>query len=119
MIVDDERALVALAEEITAGLGYEPVGFASSSAALQAFQAAPQRFDAVLTDESMPELSGTELAREIRRIRPTVPIIVMSGYGGTQLANRAAEVGVNVVLRKPLHSRDLAESLARVLQPVY
>ncbi|HEY0803387.1 MAG TPA: response regulator, partial [Steroidobacteraceae bacterium] len=118
MIVDDERALVALAEEITAGLGYEPVGFASSSAALQAFQAAPQRFDAVLTDESMPELPGTELAREIRRIRPTVPIIVMSGYGGAQLANRAAEVGVNAVLRKPLHSRDLAESLARVLQPV-
>jgi CheY-like chemotaxis protein len=117
MIVDDERALVALAEEITAGLGYEPVGFASSSAALEAFEAAPHRFDVILTDESMPDLPGTELAREIRRIRPTVPIIVMSGYGGSQLANRAAEIGVNAVLRKPLHSRDLAESLARVLRP--
>jgi PAS domain S-box-containing protein len=119
MIVDDERALVALAEEITAGLGYEPVGFDSSSAALRAFQAAPQRFDAILTDESMPDLPGTELAREIRRIRPTVPIIVMSGYGGSQLANRAAEIGVNAVLRKPLHRRDLAESLARVLRTVF
>jgi CheY-like chemotaxis protein len=118
MIVDDEPALVGLAEEITAGLGYEPVGFASSNAALNAFQAAPQRFDVVLTDESMPDLLGTELAREIRRIRPTVPIIVMTGYGGSQLANRAAEIGVNALLRKPLHSRDLAESLARVLQPV-
>jgi PAS domain S-box-containing protein len=116
MIVDDERALVALAEEITAGLGYEPVGFASSSAALQAFQAAPQRFDVVVTDESMPDLQGTELAREIRRIRPALPIIIMSGYGGAQLANRAAEIGVNALLRKPLHSRDLAESLARVLR---
>jgi nitrogen-specific signal transduction histidine kinase/ActR/RegA family two-component response regulator len=118
MIVDDEHALVGLAEEITAGLGYEPVGFASSSAALQAFQAAPQRFDIILTDEAMPDLQGTELAREIRRIRPTVAIIVMSGYGGSQLANRAAAIGINAVLRKPLHSRDLAESLARVLRGV-
>jgi CheY-like chemotaxis protein len=115
MIVDDERQLVALAEEITAELGYEPVGFESSGAALEAFRAMPNRFDAVLTDESMPDLIGTELAHEIRRLRPAVPIILMSGYGGAQLTNRAAEVGVNEVLRKPLHRRDLAEALARVL----
>ena len=119
MIVDDEQALVALAEEITAGLGYEPVGFTSSGSALHAFEGAPDRFDVILTDESMPHLLGSELAREIRRIRPTVPIIVMSGYGGSQLANRAAEIGVNAVLRKPLHRRELAESLARALQPVH
>jgi PAS domain S-box-containing protein len=116
MIVDDERALVALAEEITAQLGYEPVGFDSSCAALEAFSAQPQRFDAVLTDESMPDLIGTELSFEIRRLRPEIPIILMSGYAGAQLTNRAAEIGVNEVLRKPLHRRDLAESLARVLE---
>ncbi len=119
MIVDDERPLVALAEEITAQLGYEPAGFDSSSAALKVFREAPQRFDAVLTDEAMPDLVGTELAREIRRLRPAVPIILMSGYGGTQLTNRAAEIGVNEVLRKPLHRRDLAEALARVLGSVH
>jgi PAS domain S-box-containing protein len=115
MIVDDERPLVALAEETAAHLGYEPVGFTSSSAALEAFRARPHRFDAVLTDEAMPELAGTELAHEIRRLRPAIPIILMSGYAGAQLTTRAAEIGVNEVLRKPLHSRDLAESLARVL----
>jgi PAS domain S-box-containing protein len=115
MIVDDERQLVALAEEIAAELGYEPVGFDSSAAALQAFRAMPQRFDAVLTDESMPDLIGTELAHEIRRLRPAIPIVLMSGYGGAMLSHRATEVGVNEVLRKPLHRRDLAESLARVL----
>jgi PAS domain S-box-containing protein len=115
MIVDDERQLVALAEEITAELGYEPVGFQSSCEALAAFRAMPQRFDAVLTDESMPDLIGTELAHEIRRLRPSLPIILMSGYGGAQLTNRATEIGVNEVLRKPLHRRDLAESLARAL----
>jgi PAS domain S-box-containing protein len=119
MIVDDERALVALAEEITAQLGYEPVGFDSSRAALEAFSAQPQRFDAVLTDEAMPDLVGTEFASEIRRLRPAIPIILMSGYGGAQLTNRAAEIGVNEVLRKPLHRRDLAESLARVLESVH
>jgi CheY-like chemotaxis protein len=119
MIVDDERPLVALAEEITAQLGYEPVGFDSSRAALEAFSAHPQRFDAVLTDEAMPDLVGTELASEIRRLRPAIPIILMSGYGGAQLTNRAAELGVNEVLRKPLHRRDLAESLARVLESAY
>jgi PAS domain S-box-containing protein len=118
MIVDDERPLVALAEEIIAGLGYEPVGFVSSSAALQAFRGEPDRFDLVLTDESMPDLLGTELAQAIRRLRPDIPIILMTGYGGTQLANRAADVGLSEVLRKPLHRRDLADSLARVLATV-
>jgi CheY-like chemotaxis protein len=115
MIVDDERALVALAEEMLAEFGYEPVGLDSSKAALQAFSADPRRFDLVLTDEAMPELVGTELALEIRRLRPDIPIIVMSGYSGGRLAQRAGSAGVNEVLRKPLQRRDLAESLARVL----
>jgi len=119
MIVDDERPLVALAEEIIADLGYEPVGFNSSGAALEAFRAAPDRFDLVLTDESMPDLLGTELAQAIRRLRPNIPIILMTGFGGTQMANRAADIGLSEVLRKPLHRRDLADSLARVLETVH
>jgi len=115
MIVDDERPLVALAKEMLAQLGYRPVGFESSSAALQAVRAEPQRFDLILTDEAMPDLVGTELAHEIRRIQPTLPIILMSGHGGAQLTQRAAAVGAKEVLRKPLQGRDLAESLARVL----
>ena len=119
MIVDDERPLVALTEEMLARIGYEPVGFDSSAAALRAFQAQPQRFDVILTDEAMPELTGTDLAREIRRLRPEVPIVLMSGYGGTQLTARAASHGVTEVLRKPLQSRELAETLARVLELVH
>jgi signal transduction histidine kinase/ActR/RegA family two-component response regulator len=116
LIVDDERTLVALAEETLAGLGYEPVGFDSSAAALQAFRLAPQRFDLVLTDENMPGLSGTEFTRELRQVRPGIPVVLMSGYGGAQLAERAAAAGVVEVLRKPLQRRDLAEALARTLR---
>jgi len=115
MIVDDERPLLRLAEETLAGLGYQPVSFESSGAALQAFRAEPHRFALILTDEAMPDLLGTELAQEIRRIHPAVPIILMSGHGGAQLTQNSAAVGAQEVLHKPLQSRDLAESLARVL----
>jgi CheY-like chemotaxis protein len=116
MIVDDERPLVELAEEIVAGLGYEPVGFSSSVAALDAFRAAPDRFAAVVTDESMPELPGTDMIAEFRQLRPRLPVILMSGHGDARLARRAAEVGIDEVLRKPLHRRDLAQAIARVLK---
>jgi len=116
MIVDDEPALVALAEETLAELGYEPVGFDSSVAALQAFCAEPKRFDLVLTDESMPDLTGTELARELRQLRPEISIILMSGYSSTQLSERAEAAGVIDVLRKPLVRRDIAVPVARALQ---
>jgi CheY-like chemotaxis protein len=115
MVVDDERTLVALAEQTLAELGYDPAGFESSSAALAAFRAEPGRYDLVLTDEAMPELSGVELAREIRRLRPELPIVLMSGYSGAQLTERAHAAGAAEVLRKPLVRRDIAEALGRAL----
>jgi DNA-binding NtrC family response regulator len=115
MIVDDDRALVQIAEEMLAALGYRPSGFTSGRAALQALAADPGRFDVLLIDEVMPELRGTALAREVRRLRPDVPIVVMSGYGGPDLVERAERAGVEAVLRKPLVSRDLAEPIARAI----
>ena len=116
MIVDDERSLVALAEETLAALGYEPAGFNSSVTALQAFRAEPQRYDLVLTDETMPDMSGVELLREIRKVRPDLPIVLMSGYSGERLTERARAAGAAEVLRKPLVRRDIAEALERALQ---
>ena len=65
LVVDDDRLMLSLAEEILAELGYEPVGYDSPQQALAAFETGPQRFDAVLVDERMPGLSGTELAARI------------------------------------------------------
>ena len=62
LLVDDEKSLVLLGEEMLAALGYEPVGYDSSAAALAAFRADPRRFDLVLTDEVMPGMTGSELA---------------------------------------------------------
>ena len=116
MIVDDEKPLVALTEEILAELGYEPIGFSSGPAALEAFRAAPHRFDIVLTDETMPEIIGTDFARQIALLRPDLPVVLMSGYGGAQLQARARAVGIREILRKPLQRKDIAESFGRVLR---
>jgi PAS domain S-box-containing protein len=115
LVVDDEAALVAVTEEMLTELGYDPVGDVSSTAALQLFGAAPGRFDAVLTDEMMPDLTGTQLAREIHALRPEIPVILMSGRGGDEMSQRAAAAGVREVLRKPLQKIDLADALARAL----
>ncbi len=116
LLVDDEETLVRLGEEMIAGLGYEPVGFTSSSSALEAFGADPGRFDAVLSDEAMPEMTGSELALAIHRIRPEIPIVLMSGYVTPALSARSRDAGVIEVLSKPLVSNDISRSLASVLQ---
>jgi len=116
LLVDDEEALVRLGEEMLAELGYEPVGFSSSSAALASFRARPERFHAVLSDEAMPGMTGSELVAEIRRIRGDIPIIMMSGYVSPALTQRARDAGVFEVLSKPLVSRDIARSLAGALR---
>ena len=115
MVVDDEPALVELAEELLAVMGYEPVGFTSSEKALDAFKADPDRFDLVLTDEVMPQMTGTALATALHALRPRLPIVMASGYGGPQLEDRAATAGVTVLVRKPLQQAELARALARAL----
>jgi DNA-binding NtrC family response regulator len=115
LVVDDEESLVRLAEEVLAALGYEPVGCVGASEALRVFRAAPQRFDAVLTDAIMPEMSGLELLAELRRVRPELAAMLVSGYGGPDLNAAATAAGAHAVLMKPLGTTDLAQSLAQVL----
>ena len=115
LLVDDEEALVRLGEELVAELGYEPVGYTSSRAALEAFRADPARFDVVLSDETMPELTGSELALAVRQLRGDLPVVLVSGLVTPALTQRAREAGVTEVLAKPLVARDIARALAAAL----
>lgn len=115
MIVDDEQPLVELAEELLASLGYEPVGFATSERALAAFEADPLRFDAVLTDEMLPGMPGSEMARRLLAQRPGLPVALMSGNVNVSLEQRARSAGVAALLHKPLGLQELAECLSRIL----
>jgi PAS domain S-box-containing protein len=116
LLVDDEEPLVRLGEELLAGLGYEPVGHVSSRAALAALEADPQRFDAVLSDESMPGLTGSELALQAHRLRPGLPVVLMSGFVSPALLQQARAAGVAEVLTKPLAAREIARALAAALR---
>ena len=115
LVVDDEEALVAVTSEVLKHIGYEPLGCSDGAAALAAFEAAPDRIDAVIADEVMPALTGTELARALRRHRADLPIVLMSGYSGPMLTERALAVGITEVLKKPVRSREIAAALARAL----
>jgi signal transduction histidine kinase len=116
LVVDDDPTLVTLAEEMLTGLGYQPVGFTDPAAALRALQMGPRRFAAIITDEVMPGLSGTQLTEAARTHAPHIPVLLVSGYGGAQLAARAAAVGVTRVLAKPLRRTDLARALGELLR---
>jgi len=116
MVIDDEKELVALTEELLASLSYEPVGFSDARAALDAFQHDPQRFDAILTDERMQPMGGLEFAHLIHRAEPDMPIILMTAHRDAQIDARAAVVGIVEILDKPLRVQTLREALGRGLK---
>ena len=115
LVVDDEPALMDMMSGMLKGLGYEPVGYSSPSAALQALRDDPRRFAAVVTDEAMPGLTGTQLTEALRAHLPRLPVLLVSGHGGALLASRAAAAGVSRVLTKPLRRAELATALAELL----
>jgi CheY-like chemotaxis protein len=98
-----------------ASIGYEPVGCVGAQQALDVFRAAPERFDALLTDVVMSGMTGPELARELRKLNPTLPVILMSGFCGDNLKSLAAEVDCRSIMLKPLKAAQLAQWLAAVV----
>lgn len=116
LLVDDEEPLVRLAEETLHELGYRPVPFTSSLVALEAFRTDPHGFDAVLTDERMPGMTGSALIEHIRKLRPEMPVLLMSGYLGDLGSRHALDSLADEILKKPLAINDLASGLAGVLE---
>jgi len=116
MVVDDEEALLELTTDALQALGYEPAGYGSAQAALDAFRASPDDFDVLVTDLRMPGMSGDALIREVRGVRPLLPVILISGYGGdVDQAPYFNSGWADEVLTKPLRVDALATSLARLL----
>jgi CheY-like chemotaxis protein len=116
MVVDGEKELVALTEELLASLSYEPVGFSDARLALDAFRHDPKRFDAILTDERMQPMRGVDFAELVHKMAPGLPIIMMTGHRDAVLDARAAEAGVAEILDKPLRVQTLREALARLVR---
>ena len=111
LIVDDEEAIVLLVPNILARLGYRPTALADPREALELFRKAPDAFDALVTDVSMPGMSGFDLAREVLAIRPDLPVIVTSGYVRPEYEKEAIRIGVAAIIRKPDTVDQLADAL--------
>jgi len=115
LLVDDETDLVEVVKKMLELLGYQVTTRSSSLEALAAFQAEPDRFDLVITDQTMPRMTGINLAGEILKIRPDIPLILCTGYSETVSESEAKDIGVREFLFKPIVMRDLAEIVRRVL----
>ena len=115
LIVDDEDMLVELNEQRLSRLGYEVVATTSSMEALAIFRKEPDAFDLVITDYTMPNLTGMDLAVELLKVRATIPIILCTGHSETVSPEIAKEVGIREYLMKPLAKQELAEAVRRVL----
>ncbi|MBU0480427.1 MAG: response regulator [Proteobacteria bacterium] len=115
MVVDDEAPLVRMICEMLTGLGYSAKGFSSSSEALQAFTVDPQVVDLVVTDVTMPLLNGLELTGRLIRTRPSIPVIMVTGFSEVVDEAKARAAGVKGYLLKPISIRELAVTVRDVL----
>ncbi|MFZ2445239.1 MAG: PAS domain S-box protein [Syntrophobacteraceae bacterium] len=115
LFVDDEPGLANTGRTMLQKLGYKVLSTTSSVEALEAFLAAPDNFDLVITDQTMPDITGAELAKQIMRTRPDTPIILCTGYSDTVTAAEAEAMGIRKFVMKPLDMRDLAAIVRRVL----
>jgi CheY-like chemotaxis protein len=116
LLVDDEALLVDLGTQLLSSQGFRVSGFTDPHAALAAVRQQPMDFDVVITDLTMPGMTGLELASELHQLRADLPIILASGYGGDVTSERAGRVGIRQVIDKPAPPGELASSIWAVLK---
>ena len=114
LLVDDEADLASAAGLLLDDLGYEVRVYSNALEALALFRAEADTFDLVITDQTMPELTGRALAEAVRAIRPDIPIILCTGYSHVIHAAQAEALGIDAFLMKPVDIDALAETIERV-----
>jgi len=119
LLVDDEAYLVRLWKRVIESRGYKVTSFTSGLEALEAVRESPDIFDIVITDQSMPEITGLELAEEIMKICSNLKIILCSGYLGDIDLNNEINQRIDVILQKPFDSNALIEAIESVLNNIY
>jgi two-component system, cell cycle sensor histidine kinase and response regulator CckA len=116
LVVDDEEILLDLVSEVLEDHGFGVTALTSAPDARDVFLGRPSAFDLVVADEKMPELSGTDLAKEILAIRPDIPIILYTDYPEVSSAKRAKAIGVRMILPKSARTEELVLCIRRVLE---
>jgi nitrogen-specific signal transduction histidine kinase/CheY-like chemotaxis protein len=116
LLIDDEEMLAELGMEMLEDLGYKVTIQLDSVKALKVFNENPDNFDLVITDQTMPELTGSELAKKILQIRPDIPVILCTGYSNLIDEETAKELGIQAFLQKPLTQEVLADTVKGLLK---
>jgi CheY-like chemotaxis protein len=115
LFVDDEKSIAILGEKLLEMFGYLVRSETGSREALAVFSANPDQFDLIITDQTMPGLSGLELARKIHALRPDIPVILCTGHSSMIPEQKALASGIKAFLMKPATRQTLAETVRRVL----
>ncbi len=115
LLVDDETVIVELVQDYLEHLGYRVIARNNSMEALEEFAAHPDMFDLVITDKTMPHLTGSELAGQLIKIRPDIPVILCTGFSDTAIVEEARTIGIREIFLKPLIMADLSVSIRNIL----
>ncbi len=115
LFVDDEEALVEMAKEMLERMGYEVIAEHDSMQALKRFQRDPARFDLVITDQTMPNMTGIELAKKLMSIKKDIPVILCTGFSEVISPESAKELGIREFVMKPIVRNEMAETIRRVI----
>lgn len=116
LLVDDEELILSTLKKALENHGYEVLSAKDGAEALDIFRAHMEEIDLVITDQTMPELTGTELASKILAMRPELPVILSTGYRDTVDESEAAERGIDSVLMKPANTKEVLDSIERALR---
>ena len=115
LLVDDEKALIDLGKDLLERLGYRVETRASSIDAIEAFKVNPQKYDLIISDVTMPKMTGDEMAQQIKALRPEIPVILCSGFSNRINELSMETLGINAILMKPIIYSELAHTVRRVL----
>ncbi len=115
MFVDDEDGIIEMATPMLERLGYRVASFTDPVAALNAFAKAPLDFDLIITDQTMPRMTGLVLAGKLKAIRPDIPVMLCTGYSQTVSAETTKAAGIEGYAMKPLARKELAEAIRKAL----
>lgn len=115
LLVDDEPSIAFLGREYLTKLGYHPKACSDSADAFDRFKANPSHFDLIITDMTMPKMTGTTLARKVLKIRPEIPIILCTGYHSKVDKKSVNAMGINTLLQKPYTLKALADAIRKAL----
>ncbi len=115
LLVDDNETILIMEEKMLKILGYQVISNTSSPEALEVFRDSPDKFDLIITDMAMPDMSGDKLAVEIIKIRPDIPVLLCTGFSEIMSEKKAASLGIKGFLMKPVTMKELAQKIREIL----